>query len=428
MLAFTAVSLALASLRHYWRTSLAVALGVAAATAVITGALLVGDSMRGSLASLALDRLERIDDVLVTDRFFSPDLASRLAADPRVQASFTDVVPGLLIQATLEKLDERSATPERPSARRLGHVTLIGCDARFWHLARSLANMPDSIGPDELVVNRQLADALQVSEGDELVVRAGQSSQIPADSPLGRKTETLRSRRLKVAQIVANTGLGRFSLRPTQRAARNAFVATETLQSLLEQPGRCNALFVAGQRGDTPPSEADDHALQAALRPTLEDLGLRLESSSGYWRLSTERMMLDDAVTRAALRAFADSRPQVVLTYLANWITVLDPADATARGGAPSGAMHAARIPYSTVTAIDLSTTAPLGPFVDAQGQAFQALADDEILINQWAADDYKQQGRAVAPGDRIELTYFLPESFLAIARSLFVAGERPKG
>ena len=50
--------------------NLAVACGVAVGTAVLTGALLVGDSMRGSLRHLTLDRLGRIEEVLVADRFF----------------------------------------------------------------------------------------------------------------------------------------------------------------------------------------------------------------------------------------------------------------------------------------------------------------------------------------------------------------------
>ena len=52
------------SLRHHWRIHLAVALGVAAATAVLTGALVIGDSVRGSLRHLVLDRLGRIDELL----------------------------------------------------------------------------------------------------------------------------------------------------------------------------------------------------------------------------------------------------------------------------------------------------------------------------------------------------------------------------
>ena len=40
------------SLVHFWRTNLAVILGVAVATAVIGGALIVGDSVRASLRQM----------------------------------------------------------------------------------------------------------------------------------------------------------------------------------------------------------------------------------------------------------------------------------------------------------------------------------------------------------------------------------------
>src|SRR5687767_3298967 len=72
------IRLILLSLRHHARAHLAVMLGVAAGTAVLTGALLVGDSVRGSLRDLPLDRLGRVDTVLVADRFFRQDLAAEL--------------------------------------------------------------------------------------------------------------------------------------------------------------------------------------------------------------------------------------------------------------------------------------------------------------------------------------------------------------
>src|SRR4029079_1975350 len=58
----------LRSLAFHWRMHLAVALGVAAATAVLTGALLVGDSVRGSLKHLALDRLGEIGPKVIPGR------------------------------------------------------------------------------------------------------------------------------------------------------------------------------------------------------------------------------------------------------------------------------------------------------------------------------------------------------------------------
>ena len=51
----SSLRLILVSLLYHWRMNLAVACGVAVGTAVLTGALLVGDSMRGSLRRLTFD-------------------------------------------------------------------------------------------------------------------------------------------------------------------------------------------------------------------------------------------------------------------------------------------------------------------------------------------------------------------------------------
>ena len=67
------------SLTHYWRPHLAVVLGAAVTTAVLTGALVVGDSLRGSLRDLTLDRLGTIDWALVGERPFRPSLAADIS-------------------------------------------------------------------------------------------------------------------------------------------------------------------------------------------------------------------------------------------------------------------------------------------------------------------------------------------------------------
>ncbi len=73
----TRLSVVLSSLRHYPKLLWPVALGIAAATATIIGALLVGDSLRGSLRYLALDRLGRIEYVLLAPNFFDGDYVRR---------------------------------------------------------------------------------------------------------------------------------------------------------------------------------------------------------------------------------------------------------------------------------------------------------------------------------------------------------------
>ena len=122
----------LRSLVYHWRIHLAVALGVAAATAVLTGALLVGDSVRGSLRRLTLDRLGRIDLVLVTDRFFAADLASRLQSAPGFRQHFSDATPAILFPR---------GTLERQGGGRAAQVLIVGCGSDFWALGDA-ANRP----------------------------------------------------------------------------------------------------------------------------------------------------------------------------------------------------------------------------------------------------------------------------------------------
>jgi len=64
------------SIAYYWRTNLAVILGVATAVAVLSGALLVGDSVRASLRDLVLARLGKTEGVASSAQFFREQLSS----------------------------------------------------------------------------------------------------------------------------------------------------------------------------------------------------------------------------------------------------------------------------------------------------------------------------------------------------------------
>ena len=73
------------NLRFHRRGNFAVFLGVAVGTAVLTGALLVGDSLQGSLRDLTGRRLGWVDQAMVTGRFFREDLAGELS-EPRYES------------------------------------------------------------------------------------------------------------------------------------------------------------------------------------------------------------------------------------------------------------------------------------------------------------------------------------------------------
>lgn len=380
--------LALRSLVYHLRSNAAVALGVIAATAVLTGALIVGDSVRGSLRKLVVDRLGHVDDALVTTRFFRQDLAAELSSAQAFREEFACAVPAIMLPGTLEN-------PIGMRHRRASNVAVLGAGADFWQLGRGEPAKPP--GPGEVVLNQPLAEQLAANVGDEVVLRLPQAANVPADSPLGRKTETVRSRRLIVSAVIPATGLGRFGLRPSQQLPLNAFTSLLTLQQMLEVSDQANAVFVSQRKGIDSLNAKSEQALQGALHPLLADYGITIhETPRGYFSLISDRMLIEPGLEAAALKTYDTLHPQPVLTYLANYILAGD---------------GLGKIPYSTIAAIDWSNQPPLGPLLNREGQPIGAIGADEIVLNAWAADDLAAQGVLLKPGDAIEITYFEPES-----------------
>lgn len=383
MAKMSSLRLILASLAYHWPVHLAVGLGVAAGTAVLTGALLVGDSMRGSLRALTLERLGRIDEVLLAEQFFRMRLAEELTRRPGFAQHFTAAVPAILLRASLENPD--AAPPPRAN-----RVNLIGCTGQFWELFPGQA--PPRINQRQIVLNEPLAERLEVRVGDEVVLRVPRITSIPADSSLGRKKETVRSYRLVVCRILAAEGAGRFSLQPNQQVPWNAYVPLQWLAQRLEQPERANTILVAGRQIEDPPPPDAEKSLEHMLRPGLTDYGLRVEPTNrGYVNIVSDRMLLDPAAEKGILKALAQDRltVQPALTYLANTM-----------------GCRGREIPYSTITAVDWAFPPPLGPLVTAEGKPIAPLADGEIVLNRWAADDLQAR-----PGDQIRVRYFDPDA-----------------
>ena len=380
--------LVLRSLLYHWRANLAVAAGVVAGSAVLTGALLVGDSMRGSLRHLALDRLGRVDEVLVAQRFFRAELADELAAEGEFQQDFSEAVPAIILRANLQEPDKK---------RRAGGVNLIGYDPAFWQLARLDRSREQPIGPAEhpergqIILNRPLAERLGIERpGAEVMLGLPQISSVPSDSPLGRKTETVRRFRYTVSQIVPAEGMGAFSTRPSQRLPLNAYLPIEEVQRALGQPDRANAILVAGENAEEAPGRDSEGVLSRLLRPTLDDFGLRVEKTPrGYYNVTSDRMVIEEETEAAVNDCLKEYSPRPALTYLANTIGCGD-----------------RQIPYSTVTAVDFGSEWPGGPLLDLRGQPIRELADDRIVLNSWAAEDLQAK-----VGQTVSLTFFEPES-----------------
>ena len=346
--------LLLRSLRYHRGIHLAVALGVAVGAAVLAGALLVGDSVRGSLRDLTLDRLGSIEQALVADRFFRQELADEI-----------DAVPAVMIRGTAENAD---------SGARASKITVLGADERFWGLYD--AAVPE-LGLRDVVINESLARELSVAEGEAMLLRFQTDTLIPSESVMGRKTDTTRTLRLTVQSVLPDRGPGRFGLSPNQQLPFNAFLSLATLQRAMEQQGRANVVFSAVGNH----SEDIEQRLQAALQ--LDDVELTTTATEDSITVETSRIVLEPTAAEAASAAASELGLQstAVLTYLANSIESGDSA-----------------VPYSTVTA--LSGTPDL-TLVD--GSSAPSLSGDEIYLNDWTARDL-----GAATGDAVEMSYYV--------------------
>jgi putative ABC transport system permease protein len=363
--------LVLRGLTHYWRTNLAVVAGVATAVAVLAGALLVGDSVRGSLRDLVLVRLGHTDRIVIATGFFRAALADDVKRDPAFAASYADIAPIIVMPALVT---------EQASGRRASRVQVFGVDDRFWrfHDVKGRSGPADR----EAFLSRTLAADIGAAAGATVLVRVERPSAIPIESLHGQKENAGRTLRLTVRDVLPPSQLGDFSIRPQQGDVRAIFVPMARLQQDLDQRDRANAMLVAdrGAPGSAP--------LNALLKQhaTLEDFGLTLRTLDARQAVALESGagFIDIPRTAAAGKAAAaaDATTTPVLTYLANALRSRD-----------------RQVPYSLVTATDLASVAP------SVSAPTPSASRPPIVVNDWTAREL-----AVRVGDPVTLDYYVWE------------------
>lgn len=387
----------LKSLTYYWRIHLAVVLGAMVATAVLTGALLVGDSVRGSLRDLTLERLGAIDHALIAPDWIRSGLSDDLSAAPDL--SGVAIVPALLTGGSAVHRDSR---------RRASGINLLGIGDGF----ASLYSNGDSLTAPldawskrraPVVLNRALADDLGAAVGDVLFVTLQTVSAIPRETLFGDAASEAVLDRLtvEVAAIVSDRHAGRFSLKHEQGVPGNAFLRLRDLQTAMRAEERVNLLLAHGP--DVPPA-----ALDSALRhvATLDEFGLTLRVAGDYGAVESPSFLLRPAVAAEVDSALAAlSVPTLpLLTYLANRMRTGE-----------------RETPYSTVTALQPpGSEFPVSlPALDGNG--LSAIPSDGIVLNTWTADDLQ-----AVPGDTVLLTYYavgIDERLITQERPFVVSG-----
>jgi len=366
------------SVRHHRKSLAGAWIGMVIASAILTGALVVGDSVRGTLKERALERLAGAHYALFSgDRTFTSTLATNRRdelheslknGDSRERvtpiASFQEpCASGLALRATASLAN---------GTARANSIQVYGVGAGFWSfVGASPSTVPK---PGEVLLNYVLAGQLGAKAGDEIILRIAKPGLLSGDAVLSPRSKQILALRLVVKGVLPAAQGGELALTSRSAATQNAFVDLTELSARVGIPGRANLLLVGPVQVN---SKSAVEFLQGNLAAnwTLNDASLRVTNTLSGWELRSPRVFLDEPIRRAALEA-AGSNAIPLLTFLANLIT------------------HQTNgTPYSMVTAAG-------PPYTPAD------LRDDEIVLTDWLAQDLN-----VREGETVEVVYFLPTS-----------------
>jgi putative ABC transport system permease protein len=369
----TVFGFAIRSFVHYLRYNLTVAIGIAISTAVLTGGLIIGDSMRHSLEQSTRYRLGGTRTAITMgDRLATASLASSLQ---EVLASGPDHPREVSCAPILQLQGVAVAEGGR---MRIDRIQVSGVDGQF-DLIAGTASFFGSLSGDEVIISENLAARLGVGPGEWLMLRIRKASMMPMNTPFVSATHTTVAARVRVKAVAGIQELGRFSLRISQTAPYNVFISLAYLNRVMELENNSNLVLISHD------GSLSRKEVAASLRRAWDpvDAGLRIREISHLdeIELSSKRVFLDPAIIEAFQGPGMDR--QEILTYFVNSISA-----------------GAGQTPYSFVStwsAGQPTGLSPGGPEVNAPGE-------DGIIVNEWLASDL-----GIAVGDSARLAYFVP-------------------
>ncbi len=371
--------------RYHWRSNLPVALGVAVAAAVLAGALIVGDSLRGSLKDRGLKQLDGVEAAYFGPTLIREEVAKTLPHDP---------TPALILQG--------SVSFETPTGEtnRIARVTVIGLP----ELGLNEFGLPGTdanrrTANSVAILSPRVAERLKVKSGDKIDLGLERSSNVPRSSVLGKRNadDVTATVRVEVREVLApDHPANDFNLTPSPTAPLNLYVPLAFLQDAVKQTGKVNALL-ARSGSVTELNEALAEHLE------LSDYDLRADvapARGAYVSVESEKLVLDGATVLAVEKAAKKlgNRSEPTVAYLAN---------AIAAGPDPVWNNDAGKgkklIPYSVIAGLHPAADEPLGPFLPPD---VTSLADDEIVLVDWIESPLND----LKPGDPVTITYFKAE------------------
>jgi putative ABC transport system permease protein len=344
-------------IKSFWffkKQHLAVFAGTVISTAVLTGALIVGDSIKYSLKQTVDARLGNIKFAMQTgDRFVRAELANDISTDLNIATS-----PLLMLE---------SIAINTESNIRINKTQIYGINDSFWAL--SSKTIP-KLNEDEVIISENIAQKLNLNINDEFLLRVENTDIIPLNAPFAKESDPSVALRVKVMAIADNENLGRFSLKNIQSAPYNIFISREYLAKKLELVGLANIIISSDNKEQNLKAEDLNKSLSKVWQTEDANIIIRELDDIKKHEILSDRIFIDEPIWES-IKDFAIPK-ETIITYLVNTIR-----------------FNGIETPYSFVTA----TSSPLLP---------SDLKENEIIINQWLSSDLK-----ISQNDTIEIEYF---------------------
>ena len=335
------------SFNHYFKANLLVVLGVSISTAVLTGSLIIGDSVTFSLEQSAVYRLGNTTHTVSTmDRYFRSQLAGELAKKGCFDVSSALILEGIAVADG--------------GNYRVNKVQITGIDDNFDKISKT--QIYHNLTENDVIISKNLADRLRLKKGDNFIARIKKASLIPLNTPLVSDAETSVSFQAVIKEIADQQSMGFFNLKNSQTAPYNLFLSLDKLNSLMKFTGKANCLLISAPK-------LDNQQISVLLNScfTTEDAGLKVKEIPllKETQITSERVFIEDQIAEA-LKPMKESK--AILTYFANSLE-----------------HNGKSTPYSFISTIDDNK-----------------LKDNDIVINKWVASDL-----SVKPGDSLGVKYF---------------------
>lgn len=343
-------------------------------TAVITGSLLTGHSVRGSLRETSAGKIGNTDVIISSgERYFNADLAGKVSS-----------ITG---EKAISILETEGYCSNFLSGVTALNVKIYGITNDFFsfHSVDSV-----EINPGEVTVNTSLAEHLGIDEGDEIIIRFKPSDPLPANAPFAPSENNQISKVMEVSRILTADNAGNFSPGISQIIPMTLFLHISDFNDNEYQHSYSNIMeYKDISEYDVNYANVDEYGTYLANRIlidrtediplmkvleevlTTSDIGLDIRRSekTGEPELISDRIFIDSLLVSDIIKKIPSGSP--VITYMVNSFSLGDKTT-----------------PYSFASALPSS----LFPMIDTNG----------IIINRWLADDLHAK-----TGDTLLLSWY---------------------